>query len=409
MAVEQNAALGGVVEAGEQLNEGGFAGPVLAHQRQLFAGPQVEVEVAQGPLLGVAVLKAHILEHEAFPDGIGEGPHRLAFVAADAGLELEEVEEILEVERALGHRAEAAQNPFEQSPHAGKRAGQKRELADADAPVHGLQDDVDVGRVVARRAHRREERAPAGALHHEGLVLGVKIVGEGAKTVGEKAGEAEDLNLLGRIVGGAGLAQVVQLPALGRPAVDQRVAALIEVRLAQKGRHHGHQQQQQQPGVERHQAHGQKAHRNGILGLAEHLRHEHGAGKRLATGPLQLVVEGAVLELVEVELGGVLHQADGGLVGEQVAEQRIEQGHAPAEGIGKNGEAEFQRHQREHRREHALQGRLAAEADNGVEDELAHVEHGHRQGSAQQAQAPRCPASGPGWSARSGAGRPAGF
>ncbi len=102
----------------------------------------------------------------------------------------------------------------------------------------------------------------------------------------------------------------------------------------------------------------------------------------LAAGPLQLVVEGAVLKLVEVQLGGVLHQADGGLVGEQVAEQRIEQGHAPAQGIGKNGQPEFNCHQREDRREHPLGGRLAAQANDSVEDKLAHVKHGHRQGGA---------------------------
>jgi hypothetical protein len=93
------------------------------------------------------------------------------------------------------------------------------------------------------------------------------------------------------------------------------------VALAQEGGHHGQQQQAQQPGLEGHQPAGQQHERHGILALGQHLAHEHGAREGLAAGPLQLVVERTVFELVEVELGGMLHETDGRLVGEQVAEQ----------------------------------------------------------------------------------------
>ena len=388
VAVEQDAALAGVVEAGQELDEGGFAGAVFAHQRQLLAGVQREAEVANGPLRPILVLKPDVLKLEPLPDGPREGPRRLAagHLPHDAGPQGKEVEEVLQVQGPVGHRAEAAEDAFEQRPQPGKRAGQEGELAQRNLPGHGAGDDVDVGPVVARRAHGGEQRAPAGAAQHQAFVLAVKVVGQLAEAGDEEAGEAKNLHFLGRFVAGPGLAQVVELAALGRPGVREGVAALVEVRLAQEGGHHGQQQQPQQPRLEGHQPAGQQHERHGVLALGQHLAHEHGAREGLAAGALQLVVEGAVLELVEVELGRVLHEADGGLVGEQVAEQRIEQGHAAAQGIGQQHQAEFEAHQREHGRELAGRRGQPGEAHHGINNELAHIKRGQRQKRPQQPQ-----------------------
>ena len=138
-----------------------------------------------------------------------------------------------------------------------------------------------------------------------------------------------------------------------------------------------------------------------VLALAQHLAHEHGAGEGLAAGALQLVVEGAVFELVQVELGGVLHEADGRLVGEQVAEQRVEQGHAAAQGIGQQHQAKLQRHQREHGRElRAAAAGSLAEGHHVINNQLAHVEHGQRQKRPHQAQRNVGQGQRRGWCAR---------
>jgi hypothetical protein len=154
-------------------------------------------------------------------NGPGEGPRGFAGggLAHDARPQRKEVEEILQIQGPVGHRAEAAEDAFEQPPQPGKRAGQEGELAQRNLPGHGAGDDVDVGPVVAGRPHGGEERTPAGAAQHQGFVLAVEVVGQHPEAVDEEAGETENLHFLGRFVAGTGLAQVVELAALGCPGV----------------------------------------------------------------------------------------------------------------------------------------------------------------------------------------------
>jgi hypothetical protein len=63
-----------------------------------------------------------------------------------------------------------------------------------------------------------------------------------------------------------------------------------------------------------------------VLHRGEQQGEEADPAHRLPPGALQLVVQLGVLELLEVEVGRVAHQLDAGLVGEQVAEQALEQG-----------------------------------------------------------------------------------
>ena len=73
-AVDQDAALVGIVEPGQQLDDGGLAGAVLADQRQRLAGLQREVQAAHRPALGVGIAEADILEDDALSRiGCGKG------------------------------------------------------------------------------------------------------------------------------------------------------------------------------------------------------------------------------------------------------------------------------------------------------------------------------------------------
>ena len=47
-AVPQKAALPELVDTGQQLDEGGFAGAVFSHQTVNFSGIQLEIDVTQG-------------------------------------------------------------------------------------------------------------------------------------------------------------------------------------------------------------------------------------------------------------------------------------------------------------------------------------------------------------------------
>ena len=72
VAVEQDAAFVGIVEAGEQLHQRRLAGAVLAHQRQHLAGIQREAEIADRPSLGAGIPEADILEDEPLADWVAE-------------------------------------------------------------------------------------------------------------------------------------------------------------------------------------------------------------------------------------------------------------------------------------------------------------------------------------------------
>ena len=108
MPSTSDAALVGIVEPGQQLDDGGLAGAVLADQRQRLAGLQREVQVAHRPALGVGIAEADILEDDALADRLRErlrvGRQR------DGRLDVEEGEQVVEIERLAGDLGEADQD-----------------------------------------------------------------------------------------------------------------------------------------------------------------------------------------------------------------------------------------------------------------------------------------------------------
>ena len=64
--VQEDAPLGRLVQARQQLDERRLAGAVLAHQRQALALGDEDVDVAQGPLVvGAGIAEADTLEADA--------------------------------------------------------------------------------------------------------------------------------------------------------------------------------------------------------------------------------------------------------------------------------------------------------------------------------------------------------
>ena len=82
-----------------------------------------------------------------------------------------------------------------------------------------------------------------------------------------------------------------------------------------------------------------------VLRLAEELPDQARASGRLPPGAFQPVLQLAVLEILEVERGGVLHEPKTGLVAEPLRQQRVEQRHGAAEHVGEHRESELQREQ----------------------------------------------------------------
>ena len=95
------------------------------------------------------------------------------------------------------------------------------------------------------------------------------------------------------------------------------------MRLAQERGHEREHEQRDQPGRVDQQAGGEARDGHHVLRLAEELAHQRRAAHGLAPRAIQPVLQLAVLEVLEVERGGVLHEPDARGVGEPLGEQRV--------------------------------------------------------------------------------------
>ena len=343
VAVEQDAALVGVVEAGQQLHQRGLARTVLADQRHHLAGLQGEGEMAYRPALGAGIDEAHILEHEAFADRPGErqGIGR----RMDFRPDLEEGEEIVEVERLAGHGREAAQQRFEQRAKPAERAREEGEVAHGEFAGQRAPGDVGVGEVVADRADGGEQPAPAGAAQRQAPVGVVERGGKAAVAIDQELVEAEDLHFLGGLGAGRGLADIVELAPLGRAAEVERVALGVEMGFAQERRDQRHDQQHDQPGREDDQAGREAGHGDEVLRLREELAHQGHAAAGLAAGAFELVLELGILEILEVEGCGMFHQPHARTGADALGQHPVEQRDHAAQHVGQHRHGELGRQQ----------------------------------------------------------------
>src|SRR6185437_11873925 len=65
--------------------------------------------------------------------------------------------------------------------------------------------------------------------------------------------------------------------------------------------------------------------RQRVLRHGEELREEPDAARGLAARAFELIVEGRVLELLQVERGGVFHEQHARTIGEEVAEETLDE------------------------------------------------------------------------------------
>src|SRR5437879_13599143 len=72
-AIEQDTALGWVIEPRQKFDDRCLARAILADQRQHLSRSNFEVEMAHRPAFGAGIAKADVLEDEAQPECVGEG------------------------------------------------------------------------------------------------------------------------------------------------------------------------------------------------------------------------------------------------------------------------------------------------------------------------------------------------
>src|SRR5687768_13884864 len=111
----------------------------------------------------------------------------------DLGLDLEEREQVVEIQRLSGYLRETDEQSFEQLPQAAEAARQEGEVADAEVALHRAPGDVRIRDVVTERAECREQRAPERAPPRQLAVGDEELVGQLAEAGDEEAVEVEDL------------------------------------------------------------------------------------------------------------------------------------------------------------------------------------------------------------------------
>ena len=232
---------------------------------------------------------------------------------------------------------------FEQVAQTPERVGQERQVADRENTGHRAPRDERICGVVADRADRREQSAPAGSALRDRAVCAIDRLRQHAIAIDQERIQTETLDLLRRRRAGADHAQVVELAPFRRPLVVDRVALRVEMQLADECRHDGNDQQHDQPRRIDHQADGEAQDGHDILRLAEQLRQQRTAAGDLAPRAVEAILQVGVLEVLQVERGGVLHEANAGRVRIHLRQQRIDQRDDAAEDVRGDGERKFQR------------------------------------------------------------------
>ena len=279
------------------------------------------------------------------PPANGHGHGTRSRLGRHSRLDVEEREQVRQIQALLEHLRQREENPLDQVAALPERPRQERQRADREPAQYGQIDRHGVGAVVAERAERDEHGGHDVPLDRQTLVGVVKLVGEPGVPAHQEAGQVEQLDLFGHLVGGARVAQVVEQPPLRRPLEQERVAQRRVVRLAEKRRHDRHHQEEQQPG-ELHRQHGCEGdERDEVLRRGQQQRDEPDPPHRLAACPLQVVVRLGILVLREVERRGVLHESHTDTVREQIAEQALEQRREARQAFAPDGDGELEPHE----------------------------------------------------------------
>jgi hypothetical protein len=161
------------------------------------------------------------------------------------------------------------------------------------------------------------------------------------------------------------------------------------VRLAEEARDDGDRKQDKQPRARDHERRAERDEGQRVLRHRQQLREEANPADGLSPRALEVVIEGGVLELCEVEGRRVLHEPNADVIREEVAEQTLDECRAPREHLAAEDDGQLERDQPPERRQVAL---ATLGRDHGVDDELAHpqgrhggeraddAEHDHRRG-----------------------------
>ena len=155
------------------------------------------------------------------------------------------------------------------------------------------------------------------------------------------------------------------------------------MRLAPEAREDRDHEQEHEPRAEREQHRGEGRQRHEGLGDAPQRAEEAEPARGLATRAIEVVVEGRILELRQVERRRVLHQPHRRLDREQVGELSVDEHRGAGEQLAKDDDADLEADQRQ---DGAPASSRALGLHDTVDDQLRDPERCDRHEAAHQAQ-----------------------
>jgi len=363
-------ALIGVVQPGEQLDDGGLPRPVLAHQGHGLVQGHPEADAAQGRRTLARIGEGDVAELDAFaqgePERDGVGP------VADFRLVVQELEQVVQVQPALVQRGDAAQNPLEARLDVADGLRVERQVAQGQPPRDGLEGDVQKRAAGHQGRQAAPQKAHGGAARQQGQVLPVEAVGDDLPAVGEVFAQAEQRDLLVVGVLGQQVREVDHQPPVGRLPPRQPVAAPA---VAGGGDEAGDRRDQGHGGHDPSQPGHQGDHREerdqGADDVEDLLHHAQRPLGRFPLGFLQGVVELRLLEESQVQPVGVLHDRELDVVAGQLLEGLLRDGLQGLEQRVRKVQSELHRDQDQHPPDPARPAALASGGHHGINQQLA--------------------------------------
>ena len=261
-AVELDAAGGRVVETREQLDQGGLAGPVLAHDRHPLAGTQANVEVPQDGAFGAGIFEGHAGQIDA--TGHGGRRHRLPLdrpqrAGIVAGVQVDEIEVALRVQAALDQHARTSGGILELSPRLVGGIEHQHQRAERQRAADRIDGGPDPDR---HRTRHRQQSQKAQAAHldtQDAPLPPIQVDPCPAVTLEQRSPQSEQADLLRRHSSHEQRREVVAQPLDRRLSVPHHVQTTVDPPSEQKLGHHGSAQDEHGPRRERGQ---QPQHRN---------------------------------------------------------------------------------------------------------------------------------------------------
>ena len=179
----------------------------------------------------------------------------------------------------------------------------------------------------------------------------------------------------------------------------QHVGLRVEVGFADERRDEREHEQGDQPRGIGRKPDGKRDDRHDILSLCEQLAHQRHATGRLTAGSIEPILQLAVLEVLEIERGCVLHETHARDVGKLLAEQGIEQRNEAPEQIKENRERKLGSQEPQQRIESPTRhpcgksvggARRRCDRDHLIDDQLADIEGRDRKHRANKPEQQRC-------------------